>query len=87
MKREELIGYLDNLLEAGRLRDYCPNGLQVEGRTDVQRLVAGVTACQAPVSYTHLDVSKRQVHAQQLAHAWPPPTTRARGSAALACRF
>ena len=47
MKREELIRYLDNLLEAGRWRDYCPNGLQVEGRTDVQRLVAGVTACQA----------------------------------------
>jgi dinuclear metal center YbgI/SA1388 family protein len=47
MKREELIRYLDNLLAAGRWRDYCPNGLQVEGRTDVQRLVAGVTACQA----------------------------------------
>ena len=47
MKREELIRYLDNLLATGRWRDYCPNGLQVEGRTDVQRLVAGVTACQA----------------------------------------
>ena len=47
MKREELIRYVDNLLAAGRWRAYCPNGLQVEGRTDVQRLVAGVTACQA----------------------------------------
>ncbi|WP_291992603.1 Nif3-like dinuclear metal center hexameric protein [Candidatus Accumulibacter sp. ACC003] len=47
MKREELTRYLDNLLDAGRFRDYCPNGLQVEGRPDLQRLVAGVTASQA----------------------------------------
>ena len=44
MKREELTRYLDELLGAGRFRDYCPNGLQVEGRPEVQRLVAGVTA-------------------------------------------
>ena len=47
MKREELTRYLDNLLDAGRFRDYCPNGLQVEGRPEVRRLVAGVTASQA----------------------------------------
>ncbi len=47
MKREELIRYLDKLLEAGRFRDYCPNGLQVEGRSELQRLVAGVSATQA----------------------------------------
>jgi len=47
MKRKELTRYLDELLGAGRFRDYCPNGLQVEGRPEVQRLVAGVTATQA----------------------------------------
>ncbi len=47
MKREELARYLDELLESARFRDYCPNGLQVEGRADVQRIVVGVTACQA----------------------------------------
>jgi dinuclear metal center YbgI/SA1388 family protein len=47
MKREELIRYLDELLEPEQFRDYCPNGLQVEGAGDVQRIVAGVTACQA----------------------------------------
>jgi hypothetical protein len=47
MKREELTRYLDNLLEAGRFRDYCPNGLQVEGRPEIRRLVAGVSATQA----------------------------------------
>lgn len=47
MKREELVSYLDGLLEPARFRDYCPNGLQVEGRDIVQRIVAGVTASQA----------------------------------------
>jgi dinuclear metal center YbgI/SA1388 family protein len=47
MRREELTHYLDNLLEAARFKDYCPNGLQVEGRDEVQRVVLGVTACQA----------------------------------------
>ncbi|MDR2239391.1 MAG: Nif3-like dinuclear metal center hexameric protein [Zoogloeaceae bacterium] len=47
MNRDELTAYLDGLLEAGRFRDYCPNGLQVEGRAEVRRLVCGVTASQA----------------------------------------
>lgn len=45
----ELISYTDDLLQAGAFRDYCPNGLQVEGRAQVERLVAGVTASQALV--------------------------------------
>ena len=32
------------LLDAARFRDYCPNGLQVEGRSEIRRLVSGVTA-------------------------------------------
>ena len=47
MKREELTRYLDTLLESARYRDYCPNGLQVEGCAEVQRVLAGVTASQA----------------------------------------
>ena len=47
MLREELSACLDSLLEPGRFRDYCPNGLQVEGRRDVRRVVCGVTASQA----------------------------------------
>lgn len=46
MKREELLGYLDELLVPGKFRDYCPNGLQVEGRAEITRIVAGVTASQ-----------------------------------------
>ena len=49
MKRDELTRYLDELLESARYKDYCPNGLQVEGRGDVQRVLAGVTANQSLV--------------------------------------
>jgi len=44
MQREELNRYLDGLLEVSRFRDYCPNGLQVEGRSDIRLIVSGVTA-------------------------------------------
>ena len=44
MQREELNRYLDGLLEVSRYRDYCPNGLQVEGRGEIRRIATGVTA-------------------------------------------
>ncbi len=47
VKTQLLVDYCDQLLEADRFHDYCPNGLQVEGRGDVTRLVSGVTASQA----------------------------------------
>jgi dinuclear metal center YbgI/SA1388 family protein len=47
MLREELVAYLEGVLEPARFRDYCPNGLQVEGCDRVRRIVCGVTASQA----------------------------------------
>ncbi len=47
MKRDALLCYLDGLLQPAKFRDYCPNGLQVEGREEITRIVAGVTASQA----------------------------------------
>ena len=44
MERSRLDAYLGQSHEVARFRDYCPNGLQVEGRGDVSRLVSGVTA-------------------------------------------
>jgi dinuclear metal center YbgI/SA1388 family protein len=40
----DLVRYLDELLDAPRFRDYCPNGLQVEGRPAIKTLLTGVTA-------------------------------------------
>jgi dinuclear metal center YbgI/SA1388 family protein len=47
MQLTELRNHLDTLLDAQRLKDYCPNGLQVEGRPEVVRVLCGVTASQA----------------------------------------
>ena len=43
--RDELVAYLAELLEPDQGRDYCPNGLQVEGRSRIRRLITGVSAC------------------------------------------
>jgi len=44
MQRTELATYLNQYLDVSRFRDYCPNGLQVEGRAEVRTIVTGVTA-------------------------------------------
>ena len=41
-----LVEEADAFLNASRISDYCPNGLQVEGRPQVRRIVSGVTASQ-----------------------------------------
>ena len=46
-RRTELLACLDEWLQPGRFRDYCPNGLQVEGREEIGYLMCGVTASQA----------------------------------------
>ncbi len=44
---EELTEYINSYLQIDRFKDYCPNGLQVEGKKDVHSVVTGVTASQA----------------------------------------
>jgi dinuclear metal center YbgI/SA1388 family protein len=46
LSRGALVSYLDQYLDASRGRDYGPNGLQVEGREEVRKIVTGVSACQ-----------------------------------------
>lgn len=43
---DELLFYSDDLMKIDMFKDYCPNGLQVEGKANVQKLVTGVTANQ-----------------------------------------
>jgi dinuclear metal center YbgI/SA1388 family protein len=47
MDRVLLQRYLDELLDAARFKDYCPNGLQVEGAPEVGKVLCGVTASMA----------------------------------------
>ena len=42
--RNEIETYLNRLLNADGFKDYGPNGLQVQGRAEVRRIVSGVTA-------------------------------------------
>lgn len=46
MQLNELRDYIGRLLEIDRFRDYCPNGLQVEGKAEIRRIASGVTASQ-----------------------------------------
>lgn len=47
MLNRELEQLIHQHLDSGAFEDYGPNGLQVEGRAQVKRIVTGVTACQA----------------------------------------
>ena len=47
MDRNALLAYLDATLTPASFKDYCPNGLQVEGRAQIERILCGVTASQA----------------------------------------
>jgi putative NIF3 family GTP cyclohydrolase 1 type 2 len=40
----QLVAELDELLEADGAADYCPNGLQVEGRPQIERIITAVSA-------------------------------------------
>lgn len=42
---KELADYLSSYLEIARGGDYAPNGLQVEGRAEINKLAIGVSAC------------------------------------------
>ncbi|MFY8272554.1 Nif3-like dinuclear metal center hexameric protein [Pseudoalteromonas sp. SSDWG2] len=49
MKRTDLMAFLNDTLAPNQIRDFCPNGLQVEGAEHINRIVTGVTASQALV--------------------------------------
>jgi dinuclear metal center YbgI/SA1388 family protein len=46
---KDLLSYSNNVLEIERFNDYCPNGLQVEGKAEIKKIISGVTASQALV--------------------------------------
>lgn len=46
-KREDIVTYCNDYLDIGLFKDYCPNGLQVEGKAAIKKIISGVTASQA----------------------------------------
>ncbi len=49
VERAALVAFMDEALAAARFADYCPNGLQVEGRASVRRVATAVTASLAAI--------------------------------------
>lgn len=43
---KELVRFTNDYLSISKIKDYCPNGLQVEGKQEVKKIIGGVTASQ-----------------------------------------
>lgn len=44
-----LLNLLEQTLQPSKIKDYCPNGIQVEGTAQIKKIVTGVTASQAMI--------------------------------------
>lgn len=53
VKINELTHYTQQLMQVTRFKDYCPNGLQVEGRDEINKIVTGVTASMVLLEAAH----------------------------------
>ena len=51
MNNLELERLLNEKLSTDRINDYAPNGLQVEGKAEIQKIITGVTASQPLIDY------------------------------------
>ncbi|QEY23693.1 Nif3-like dinuclear metal center hexameric protein [Neisseria animalis] len=49
--RQEILAWCDETLQAAAYKDYAPNGLQVEGREEVAKIVTSVTASKAAIDF------------------------------------
>ena len=47
VQRDEIIQWIDQYLDVRNFDDHCPNGLQVEGVSEISQIVVGVSASQA----------------------------------------
>jgi len=62
----DLLSSLAQLLSADEYKDYCPNGLQVEGRAQVRKIVCGVSANLALIK----QAIERKADAVLVHHGW-----------------
>jgi dinuclear metal center YbgI/SA1388 family protein len=51
IRADDLAAWLATELQISRFKDYCPNGLQVEGRSNIRHIIAGVTASEAIIRH------------------------------------
>ncbi|WP_111858310.1 Nif3-like dinuclear metal center hexameric protein [Acinetobacter sp. CFCC 10889] len=48
-KLSDIIQWCDSTLKAAEFKDYAPNGLQIEGKTEVKKILCAVTASQSAI--------------------------------------
>lgn len=66
VERDQLNLYLAKLLQIDRVKDYCPNGLQVQGKAEIKKVVTGVTASLALIE----TAIKEKADAIVVHHGW-----------------
>jgi len=66
VERDQLNLYLAKLLQIDRVKDYCPNGLQVQGKAEIKKVVTGVTASLALIEAA----IKEKADAIVVHHGW-----------------
>jgi dinuclear metal center YbgI/SA1388 family protein len=81
VEAQALGAWFDALLEPEHYSDYCPNGLQVEGRRAIRRIASGVTASLALIEAA----AERGADALLVHHGWfwrgePPCLTGLKGA-------
>ena len=47
VNHKTLENYLNTFLNVAKFSDYCPNGLQIEGKSEISKIISGVSANQA----------------------------------------
>lgn len=77
----QLVSWCNSTLNAGAFKDYCPNGLQVEGKSQVRKIITAVTASQAAIDAAIAEQADALlVHHGYFWKGEPSPLTGMKGS-------
>lgn len=61
-----ITNFIDSLLDSKKFDDYAPNGLQVQGKTEIRKIVTGVSATQAFIEAA----IEKEANAILVHHGW-----------------
>ncbi len=76
----DLVQWCDQTLQAHQFKDYCPNGLQIEGKAEVNHIVSSVTASLSAIEAAlDLKADALMVHHGYFWKGEPSPLTGLKG--------
>ena len=77
---DDIIKWCDQTLQSAEFKDYAPNGLQIEGKQEVKRIVSAVTASETAIDAAiELGADLLLVHHGYFWKGEPYPITGMRG--------